>query len=368
VASDLGDHTLASSAPSRPDIFLSYAREDQTRARDLAAALEQRGLTVFWDREVPPGQTWPSSIGAALANARCVVVAWSRHSVASQWVPEEASEGKDRNVLVPVLFETVPLPFGFRAIQAANLIDWQPGRASPAFDDLLEAVQRIVGGEAGLGMGPAVSDQPRSLPPRRQSSAWSRRTVLAMAVGLFAIAGGGGATLFWWLTQTDGGTPKPDLTSRAASPDGSSETSGAPSQQISKGSDSTAAPPAPVGSGKHATRVPGIVATIKRFDDQGGLLTLEMELFNESTAPPRSDAFFTLWNTQVIDERSRTSWTATHAGGDLLPVQLGGGQRTTVWAKFDLGPSRPEFLTFTADFLEGPWENLRPHWGAAASK
>jgi pantoate kinase len=77
VASDLGDHTLASGAPSRPDIFLSYAREDQTRARDLAAALEQRGLTVFWDREVPPGQTWPSSIGAALANARCVVVAWS---------------------------------------------------------------------------------------------------------------------------------------------------------------------------------------------------------------------------------------------------------------------------------------------------
>jgi hypothetical protein len=331
----------------------------------LAAALEQRGLTVFWDREVPPGQTWPSSIGEALASARCVVVAWSRHSIASQWVLEEASEGKDRNVLVPVLFETVRLPFGFRAIQAANLIDWEPGRASPAFDDLLEAAQSIVGGEAS-GMGPAVRDQPRSVPPRGQISAWSRRTVLAMAVGLFAIVGGGGATLFWWLTQSDGGSPKPDLTNRAVSPDGSSvETSGASSQQIS---DPTAAPVAPVGPGKHATRIPEIVATIKRFDDQGGLLTLEMELFNESTIPPRSTRLIALLYAQVIDERSKTSWTATHAGGELLSMQLEGGQRATVWAKFDLGPSRPEFLTLTADFLEGPWENLRPHWSGAASK
>jgi TIR domain len=319
AASDLGGQKLAERAPSEPDVFLSYAREDDVRARELAAALEQRGLTVFWDREVPPGQTWPSSIGAALASARCVVVAWSRHSIASQWVLEEASEGKDRNVLVPVLFETVPLPFGFRAIQAANLIDWEPGRASPAFDGLLSAVQRIVGGEAGSGMGPAVPDQPCSVPPPGQSSAWPRRTVLAAAVGLFAVAGGGGATLFWWLTQPERMDP-------------------------------TAAPRVPVDPEKRATRIPEIVATIKRFDDEGGLLTLEMELFNESTVPPRSVDVIELLSAQVIDERSKTSWIATHAGGELRAMQIGGGQRATVWAKFDLGPSRPEFLTVTANF------------------
>jgi hypothetical protein len=328
---------LAGGAPDGPDVFLSYAGEDETRARELATALEQRGFSVFWDREIPPGQTWHSYIGEALTNARCVVVAWSRHSIASQWVLEEASEGKDRNVLVPVLFETVPLPFGFRAIQAANLIDWQPGRSSPAFDGLLDAVQRIVGGEAGSGMRPAVPDQPCSVPPPGQSSAWPRRTVLATAIGLFAFAGGGGATLFWWLTQPERMDP-------------------------------TAAPLVPVGPGKRATRTPGIVATIKRFDDLGGLLTLEMELFNESTVPPRSTHLIALLYAQVIDERSKTSWTATHAGGELLAMHLEGGQRTTVWAKFDLGPSRPEFLTLAADFLEGPWENLRPHWAAAASK
>ena len=105
--------------PPGPDIFLSYAREDEARARELATALDQRGYSVFWDREIPPGRTWHSYIGEALANARCVVVAWSRHSIASQWVLDEASEGKDRHVLVPVLLEPVPPPFGFRAIQGA---------------------------------------------------------------------------------------------------------------------------------------------------------------------------------------------------------------------------------------------------------
>jgi len=195
---------LGDPAQSQPDVFLSYAREDEARARQLATALGQRGFSVFWDREIPPGQTWHSYIGEALANARCVVVAWSRHSVASQWVLEEASEGKDRNVLVPVLFEAVPPPFGFRAIQAASLIDWRPGQRSAAFEGLLGAIRRIVGGQAGSGTGPGVTDEPHSEaaePSRRQSRAWSRRTVLATVVGLFAIAGGGGATLIWWRTQ-----------------------------------------------------------------------------------------------------------------------------------------------------------------------
>ena len=109
---------------------------------------------------MPPGETWHSYIGAALAGAKCVVVAWSRHSIASDWVIEEASEGKRRNALVPVLFEAVQPPFGFRAIQAASLIDWRPGRPSPAFEGLLRAVRRIVGGRPGSGTEPAAPDQP----------------------------------------------------------------------------------------------------------------------------------------------------------------------------------------------------------------
>ena len=91
---------MADGAPLEPDIFLSYAREDEARAGELAKSLEQQGFSVFWDREVPPGETWHSHIGRALVNAKCVVVAWSRHSIVSDWVIEEASKGKRRKVLV----------------------------------------------------------------------------------------------------------------------------------------------------------------------------------------------------------------------------------------------------------------------------
>jgi formylglycine-generating enzyme required for sulfatase activity len=216
---------LAHGAPSELDIFLSYAREDEARAGQLAEALEQHGFAVFWDREVPPGETWHSHIGHALVAAKCVVVAWSRHSIVSDWVIEEASEGKRRKILVPVLFEAVQPPFGFGGIQAASLIDWRPGRPSPAFSGLVGAARRIVSGQAGSGTGSAAPDQPRSgpaRPPQRQFSDW--RMVLATLMGFVVIAGAGGAAVFWWRTQPEPtpsspGTEAGSLTPEPGSPD-----------------------------------------------------------------------------------------------------------------------------------------------------
>ena len=88
-----------------PDIFFSYAREDEARVAAVVAALEARGWSVFWDRRIPAGQTWRSHIGRALEQARCVVVAWSEHSIQSDFVIEEADEVKRRNILVPVLLD-----------------------------------------------------------------------------------------------------------------------------------------------------------------------------------------------------------------------------------------------------------------------
>lgn len=128
-----------------PDIFLSYAREDLERAKTLAQALESLGWTVFWDRKIPPGKTWREVIGAALDDSRCVVVAWSEHSVASAWVHDEADEGKRRNILVPVLFDDIRPPLGFRQTQAANLAAWQGDTIAAEFLELAEGVAGILG-------------------------------------------------------------------------------------------------------------------------------------------------------------------------------------------------------------------------------
>ena len=102
---------------SGSDIFFSYAREDQAKITRLVTALEARGWSVFWDRRIPAGKTWRNYIGRALDEARCVVVAWSAHAVESEWVIEEADEGKSRGFWVPIFLDAVSPPRGFRGIQ-----------------------------------------------------------------------------------------------------------------------------------------------------------------------------------------------------------------------------------------------------------
>lgn len=127
------------------DIFISYAHEDIERIKVLASGLASCGRSVFWDRTIPPGKTWRNWIGKSLAEARCVVVAWSEASIHSEWVYEEAEEGKERNILVPVFVGNVRPPMGFRAIQGATLVDWNGGLDDQSFQQLVDAVAEILG-------------------------------------------------------------------------------------------------------------------------------------------------------------------------------------------------------------------------------
>ena len=106
------------------DIFLSYNEKDRDVAHRVAAMLGSVGWTVWWDRRIPAGETWRSVLEDALESMRCMVVLWSKHSIESEWVYEEATEGRRLGKLVPVLIEPVRPPAGFREIQAADLSGW----------------------------------------------------------------------------------------------------------------------------------------------------------------------------------------------------------------------------------------------------
>jgi formylglycine-generating enzyme required for sulfatase activity len=127
------------------DIFISYANADRARVQPLVAALRQRGWSVWWDRTIPPGKTWDQVIEAALNDARCVIVLWSRDSVHSDWVRTEADEAKQRGILVPALLDQVPIPLAFRRIQAANLVGWRGALPYAGFEELAGAVTGILG-------------------------------------------------------------------------------------------------------------------------------------------------------------------------------------------------------------------------------
>lgn len=128
------------------DIFISYASEDKDRVQPLARALEREGLSVWWDRQISAGRSFEAFIRNALDTSKVVVVVWTEASVKSEWVQAEAREGLRRRVLFPVmLLEEVEIPFEFKAVHAAQLMDWQPEKAHSGFDQFVQDIARILG-------------------------------------------------------------------------------------------------------------------------------------------------------------------------------------------------------------------------------
>src|SRR4030095_8309744 len=97
---------------------------DRLQAEALAQILQQQGWSVWLDRDILAGQTFDRVIKEALDVAKCVIVLWSRYSVASNWVKDEAADAATRQILVPVSIEDIDIPLGFRRLQTANLSDW----------------------------------------------------------------------------------------------------------------------------------------------------------------------------------------------------------------------------------------------------
>jgi len=130
------------------DIFISYAREDLERVRPIVGAIEGSGYSVFWDRRIPSGMTWRQYIGNALNEAKCVVVVWSQHAIVSKFVIEEADDGNEREILVPVLIDEVKPPLGFRSIQCEDFRGWNGDTDHRRLKSLLNSIERATGRKA----------------------------------------------------------------------------------------------------------------------------------------------------------------------------------------------------------------------------
>jgi hypothetical protein len=126
------------------DIFISYERSDYAKAQKIAEALGQRGLSVWWDRMLLAGDRFDKTIQQALHAAKCVIVLWSKTSISSDWVKDEAFEGAKRGILVPVLIDDVEIPFGLRQIHAARLTNWEASSLPPEFREVLNSVAQVL--------------------------------------------------------------------------------------------------------------------------------------------------------------------------------------------------------------------------------
>jgi hypothetical protein len=128
------------------DIFISYKREDQSVARRLADALKKKGLSVWWDPKLRAGEHFDDAIEKALNEARCVLVIWSKLSVNSRYVKDEATYALKRKKLVPIAIEKIDLPFRFEGIHTEQLIDWDGSDKFPGYQKLLADIIKILDG------------------------------------------------------------------------------------------------------------------------------------------------------------------------------------------------------------------------------
>ena len=129
------------------DVFISYKAEDRRRIQPLVQALQADGYSVWWDQHIGTGDEWRETIERQLDVAKCVIVAWSKHSVGPEgdFVRDEASRAQRRHLYVPILIDEVEPPLGFGERQATSLRGWRGDRSDARYQAILSAVRRVSG-------------------------------------------------------------------------------------------------------------------------------------------------------------------------------------------------------------------------------
>ncbi|MFT3723190.1 MAG: SUMF1/EgtB/PvdO family nonheme iron enzyme [Hyphomonadaceae bacterium] len=153
------------------DIFLSYNREDQAKAKIIAKALADQGFDVWWDTVLRAGQTYDEVTERQLHEAKAVVVLWSSRSVKSKWVRAEATLGDRKSALIPVMIEPCDRPIMFELIQTADLTAWSGDTSDPQWQAFVADVRDHVDRKRS-----AASPQPAPVPAAKVDAAAAAAT------------------------------------------------------------------------------------------------------------------------------------------------------------------------------------------------
>jgi len=171
-------------------VFLSYARVDRQQVSVVATALEAEGFNIWWDPLIEGGAAFSKAISAALEASAAVIVFWSKSSIDSDWVLDEAMHGRDRKKLVPVTIDGVQSPLGFRQYQAIDLSQWRGDRSASAWTGMLRAVAALTAGsqigspeDRAAPFHPASAQSETRTSDTRPVAAITRRALIAGGVG-----------------------------------------------------------------------------------------------------------------------------------------------------------------------------------------
>lgn len=178
------DQTTDNPVQGQTTIFVSYSRADQARALPIIQLLQQAGFDTWWDGLLEGGERFSHTTEDALNRAKAVVVLWSKTSVQSHWVHDEATRGRDRGTLVPLSLDGVEPPLGFGQFQVIDLSRAKMSAKDASIQQMLRKVEALHGADA--------AQNSRSHPAI--SAPTNRRTLIIGGAATIAL---GGAMAAW---------------------------------------------------------------------------------------------------------------------------------------------------------------------------
>jgi DNA-binding response OmpR family regulator len=146
---DLGRQRTQPAPRGVADLFISYSRKDSPAIQSLTAFLQADGWSVWFDQDLRAGTSFDRVIEQALRDARAVIVAWSRHSVESDWVRAEAAYAQESSKLFPIRLDDAPLPLRFIHVHTLNLSHWDGDAGRQALRALSAHLTDAIGPPGG---------------------------------------------------------------------------------------------------------------------------------------------------------------------------------------------------------------------------
>ena len=187
-------------------VFLSYCRSDSEAARRVVAALESRGVRVWWDKHLSSGAVFSQEIEQALRSSRKVLVLWSKASVQSDWVRDEAALARDLGLLSPAMLDDAKPPLGFGQYHAVDLSRWA-GQSDAAELDALISAMRVAASASATTRAPTVNARARDKDRVGELGVLIRRRRLLLGAGVAALAGVGTVSLLGGLGKNPFSSP-----------------------------------------------------------------------------------------------------------------------------------------------------------------
>jgi hypothetical protein len=157
-------------------VFISYARRDIDYVRKLMVALDETGISAWFDARIAVGDPWEPRLEGEIRNCLALVVVMTRESEHSQWVQAEIDLAEEmRKPILPVLLRDEC----FARLAGLNYADVRGGALPGAA--FFVALVRLMSGPALSEDGPAVA-KAQVLVERRLALAQAYRSDLTRPI------------------------------------------------------------------------------------------------------------------------------------------------------------------------------------------